>query len=61
MNTQSKTQWARLSTMTDADIDMSDIPELDDTFFETARLRVLNRAEVLDSRETEAKLRVAPK
>ena len=34
------TDWHRLTTMSDEDIDTSDIPELDDTFFENARVVV---------------------
>ena len=37
---QSKTDWARIDAMTDEEIDMSDIPELDDAFFATAELRM---------------------
>ena len=35
----SETDWDRLAAMTDADIDTSDIPPLDDTFFATAKRR----------------------
>lgn len=31
-----KTDWKRLAIMKDEDIDLSDIPELDDTFLERA-------------------------
>lgn len=34
------TDWDRLTAMSDEDIDTSDIPELDDTFFENARVVV---------------------
>lgn len=34
------TDWHRLTVMSDEDIDTSDIPELDDTFFENARVVV---------------------
>lgn len=40
MSKASKTDWQRLATMDDAEIDTSDIPELDDTFFKNAELRV---------------------
>lgn len=40
MNKPSKTDWKRLSKMKDKDIDTSDIPELDDAFFENAELRL---------------------
>lgn len=36
----SGTNWARVSEMTDEEIDTSDIPPLDETFFADARLRV---------------------
>ena len=36
----SETNWARVSEMADDDIDTSDIPPLDETFFAHARLRV---------------------
>lgn len=35
---RSNTNWERLSTMTDKEIDLSDSPELDDSFFENATL-----------------------
>lgn len=40
MKKDSKTDWTRLSEMRDEDIDTSDIPELDDTFFEEAEVRL---------------------
>ena len=40
MSEVSKTDWKRLSGMKDADIDTSDIPELDDAFFQNAELRL---------------------
>ena len=33
-----ETDWERLASMTDADIDTSDIPELDETFFQQAKV-----------------------
>ena len=36
----SQTDWERIDAMTDQDIDTSDIPPLDDTFFENAELRL---------------------
>jgi hypothetical protein len=36
----SNTNWERLATMTDEDIDMSDIPPLDDDFFRRAKLQM---------------------
>lgn len=40
MNKPAKTKWKRLTEMSDKDIDTSDIPELDDTFFKRAEIRV---------------------
>jgi uncharacterized protein (DUF4415 family) len=34
----SKTNWAKIKAMKDRDIDLSDIPELDDAFFVEAKL-----------------------
>ena len=36
----SKTDWNRIDTMRDKDIDYSDIPELNDSFFKKAILRM---------------------
>ena len=38
MEKLSKTNWAKLKTMKDSDINFSDIPELDDDFFTKAKL-----------------------
>jgi uncharacterized protein (DUF4415 family) len=35
---QSKTDWDKIDKMRDEEIDYSDIPELDDTFFKNAKL-----------------------
>ncbi|MEX0295324.1 BrnA antitoxin family protein [Pseudomonas putida] len=40
MTKASKTDWSRLAQMEDKDIDTSDIPELDQAFFQQAELRV---------------------
>ncbi len=40
LKTTSKTNWAKLETMTDEEIDTSDIPPLDEKFFANARLRM---------------------
>ena len=37
---QSLTDWDRLEQMQDADIDLTDIPELDEAFFKNAVLRL---------------------
>ncbi len=36
----SQTNWAKLETMTDEEIDTSDIPPLNENFFANARLRM---------------------
>jgi uncharacterized protein (DUF4415 family) len=40
MSKASRTDWKRLSEMEDKDIDTSDIPELDEAFFQRAELKV---------------------
>lgn len=40
MKKASKADWARVDAMTDEDIDTSDIPPLDELFFERAKLRM---------------------
>ncbi len=37
---ESRTDWERLETMSDSDIDVSDIPKLDKRFFERAQVRL---------------------
>jgi uncharacterized DUF497 family protein len=44
MNDSSKTDWARIDAMTDQEIDTSDIPPLDESFFATGKLRMPTRA-----------------
>ena len=39
MNKKSDTDWKRLGSMSDKDIDYSDIPELNEAFFEEAEWR----------------------
>ena len=46
MNKPSKTDWKRLSAMTDKDIDTRDIPELDDAFFHHADIIVPTKKSV---------------
>ena len=36
----SKTNWAKVESQTDSEIDTSDIPPLDSEFFKTAKLRM---------------------
>lgn len=38
MKTESRTDWKRVDAMKDEDVDLSDIPELDDDFFKNAVL-----------------------
>lgn len=40
MTKVSKTDWKRLAEMADKDIDTSDIPELDEAFFQNAEIKV---------------------
>lgn len=45
----SRTDWERLGTMSDEDIDYTDIPPLDDEFFQREKLYVpQNRAVILE-------------
>ncbi len=46
----SKTDWARIDGMSDTDIDYSDIPELDETFWKKAKLVVPKKKERLSMR-----------
>ena len=40
LNRSSQTDWAKVDAMADEDIDTSDIPPLDETFFANAQLRL---------------------
>jgi len=40
---ESRTDWNRLETMPDSDIDVSDIPELDKSFFDRSHVRLPQR------------------
>ncbi len=51
LKTKSLTNWKKIDAMRDEDIDMSDIPELDDSFFKNAEL-------VLPKRKVAVTLRV---
>lgn len=46
----SQTDWDRLDAMTDADIDTSDIPPLDDDFFASAELRLPRKKQTITMR-----------
>lgn len=43
MKKPSETDWARIDSMTDEEIDTSDIPPLDDEFFAAAKWRMPQR------------------
>ena len=47
MNKHSRTDWQKLETMTDDEIDYSDIPPLDEDFFAGATLRRPQQAQVV--------------
>ncbi|EKD29100.1 MAG: hypothetical protein ACD_79C00066G0002 [uncultured bacterium] len=44
------TDWARLSKMRDADIDTSDIPPLDETFFKNVIIQMPEKKEIITIR-----------
>ena len=46
MNRPSETDWKRVEEMRDEEIDTSDIPALDDSFFAKARLRMPKQVSV---------------
>ena len=46
MNKPSETDWERVEEMRDEEIDTSDIPPLDDSFFAKAKLRMPKRVSV---------------
>lgn len=39
-SSESKTDWTRLKEMTDEEVDTSDIPPLEESFFKNAKLRM---------------------
>lgn len=45
-NASTQTDWKRLESMSDDEIDTSDIPELDETFFTQAQLRQVSQQTV---------------
>jgi uncharacterized protein (DUF4415 family) len=47
MSKHSQTDWQKLESMTDEEIDYSDIPPLDDDFFARATLRLPQRPQVV--------------
>ncbi len=40
MKRRSQTDWGRVDALTDAEIDLSEVPELDESFFANASLRM---------------------
>jgi uncharacterized protein (DUF4415 family) len=46
MSKHSRTDWQKLAAMTDEEIDYSDIPPLDDAFFDRATLRLPQQPQV---------------
>ncbi len=46
MNKALKTDWKRLEAMTDAEIDTSEIPELDEDFFTHAEIKLPQKKSV---------------
>lgn len=40
MHQHSKTNWAKVDSLKDSDIDYSDVPELSDDFFKNAKLKM---------------------
>lgn len=46
MSKESQTDWKRLASMPDEAIDTSDIPELDEDFFENAEIKVPKKQSV---------------
>lgn len=47
---ESRTDWERLNQMSDSDIDVSDIPSLDKSFFNRAKLRNPKRKQAVSVR-----------
>jgi uncharacterized protein (DUF4415 family) len=47
---KSKTKWEKLKTMTDADIDISDVPEIDPKIFKTMVVRMPQPKELVSIR-----------
>ena len=51
----SKTDWKRLNEMLDEEIDTSDIPPLDETFFANAELRLPKKNEPAQKKSLDTK------
>lgn len=50
MKKQSNTDWKKIEKISDKEIDFSDIPELDESFFKTATLQVPKNKESVSIR-----------
>jgi uncharacterized protein (DUF4415 family) len=50
MKTNSKTDWNRINSLSDQDIDTSDIPELDASLFANAEIRLPKHKEAVTLR-----------
>lgn len=50
MKRRSQTDWARVDALKDSEIDLSEVPELDETFFANAILRMPFGAETVTVR-----------
>jgi len=57
MKKLSKTNWGKLKTMKDSDINLTDIPELDDDFFTKAKLWPGKKKQITLCRYMEAQQR----
>ena len=51
MKRRSQTDWARVDALTDNEIDLSEVPELDESFFANAILRMPCSPMVVATRE----------
>lgn len=47
MKRRSQTDWARVDALTDSEIDLSEVPELDESFFANAILRMPSGLETI--------------
>ena len=47
---ESRTDWNRVKTMSDSDIDLSDVPKLDKAFFRHVQIRMPKRKESVSLR-----------
>lgn len=52
---KSETDWSRLEKMPDSEIDLSDIPPLDESFFANAKLRLPKKNEPSQKKSLDTK------